>query len=89
MSYTEYWIELAARFIFVVIIEHAVFLAVRFIDYVIPDRSKTLVANTEAEAWLTNKIITKAKYENQKSKDKSFTNDGFEIEIASEIATEL
>ena len=55
----DFYLILVARLIFILIIEHAVFLAVILVDYLIPDRSPKLEAAVKRENHLTRTIMTR------------------------------
>lgn len=54
----EHWKDLCVRFLFILIMEHAVIIAQRVIDGVIPDKSKKLESEIKREKHLTKIIAT-------------------------------
>merc|ERR1719454_14433 len=55
----EFFLVLVARLVFVLIIEHAVFVAVIAVDYLIPDRSPKLEAAVKREHHITRTIMSR------------------------------
>jgi len=56
----EHWKDLCVRFLFILIMEHAVIIAQRVIDGVIPDKSKKLESEIKREKHLTKIIVRQA-----------------------------
>ena len=55
----NYYVVLVSKLVFIILLEHAVFLAVWFIDWIIPDRSHKLEDQVKREQYITRMITEK------------------------------